>query len=157
MAVLDQVSSELARRGLTVSTAESCTGGLVGHLLTNVPGSSAYFLGGIVAYSNQAKMEQLRVPPEILERHGAVSDECARAMASGCRQVFRSDLAVSVTGVAGPDGGTPEKPVGLVFVALADARGSVCRRFLWGGDRVTNKQESAQAALGMLAQRLLKE
>ena len=105
--------------GITVATAESCTGGLVAHALTEVPGSSAYVRGGIVAYANDVKAEQLGVPQAALEAHGAVSAQVAVAMAEGARERLHADLGVGVTGVAGPDGGTEEKPVGLVYVAVA--------------------------------------
>ena len=106
----------LTRRNLTLVTAESCTGGLIGHALTDVAGSSVYFLGGIIAYSNEAKMNLLHVPEQTLIDYGAVSEQVVLAMASGAREVFRADLAVSVTGIAGPGGGTDEKPVGLTYI-----------------------------------------
>jgi PncC family amidohydrolase len=141
--------------GLTVGTAESCTGGLVAHLLTEVPGSSAYVRGGIVAYSNQVKQAQLEVPAAVLDAHGAVSAQVAVAMAEGARARLETDLGVAVTGVAGPDGGTEAKPVGLVYVAVAgpgDAPPEV-RRYLWPGDRSENKRASAEAALELLLAR----
>ena len=113
----------LKARGQTVSTAESCTGGLLGGSITDVPGSSAYFLGGLVTYANAAKTELLGVSAELLARYGAVSPQVAEAMAVGCRARMHSDYALSVTGIAGPDGGTPQKPVGLVYIGLADAAG----------------------------------
>jgi nicotinamide-nucleotide amidase len=136
--------------GLTVSTAESCTGGLVTHLVTEVPGSSAYLRGGIVAYSDDVKRDALGVSADVLAAHGAVSAQVAVAMAEGVRARFRTDLAAAVTGVAGPDGGTAAKPVGLVYVAVASAAAPVVRRFLWTGDRSTNKRSSAAAALELL-------
>jgi PncC family amidohydrolase len=145
-----QVGRLLLRHCLTVATAESCTGGLVGHLLTNVPGSSEYVLGGIIAYSNKAKISLLGVRPETLERHGAVSELTALAMAHGARERFGADIAVSVTGIAGPTGGTPEKPVGLVFVGLVAADVQRCERHVWAADRLGNKQLSAEAALRLL-------
>lgn len=139
---------------LTLATAESCTGGLVAHLLTEVPGSSGYLRGGVVAYADEIKVSQLGVPPEILAAHGAVSAQVAIAMAEGVRERFGTDLAVAVTGVAGPDGGTEAKPVGLVYVAVA-GRGDVpeVRRFQWPGDRSGNKRASAEAAITMLIER----
>jgi PncC family amidohydrolase len=136
--------------GLTVATAESCTGGLVAHLVTEVPGSSAYLRGGIVAYADDVKRDALGVPADVLASHGAVSAQVAVAMAEGARARFGTDLAVAVTGVAGPDGGTAAKPVGLVYVAVASASAPVVRRFLWTGDRTTNKRSSAAAALELL-------
>ena len=140
-------------QGLTVATAESCTGGLVAHLLTEVPGSSGYVLGGIVAYSNGVKRAELGVPEAVLDAHGAVSAQVAVAMADGARRRLGADLGVGVTGVAGPDGGTEAKPVGLVYVAVAgpgEATPVDVRRFLWTGDRSENKRLSAEAALEML-------
>jgi PncC family amidohydrolase len=143
--------------GFTVATAESCTGGLVAHLLTEVPGSSGYVLGGIVAYSDAVKRAELGVPAPVLDAHGAVSAQVAVAMAEGARRRLLTDLGVGVTGVAGPDGGTAAKPVGLVYVAVAGPGESGVpvdvRRFLWTGDRSENKRLSAGAALEMLLAR----
>jgi PncC family amidohydrolase len=144
-------------RGLTVATAESCTGGLVAHLLTEVPGSSAYVRGGIVAYSDEVKLVQLGVPGDVLAAHGAVSAQVALAMAEGVRNRLGTDLGVGVTGVAGPDGGSEAKPVGLVYVAVAGLGAPVVRRFLWPGDRTENKRSSAGAALEMLLARAAAE
>ena len=141
------------RRSLTVGTAESCTGGLVAHLLTEVPGSSGYFNGAVVAYSDEAKQALLGVPDEILAAHGAVSAQVARAMAVGARERLGVALAVAVTGIAGPSGGTEAKPVGLTYVAAADDAGEDVRRFNWTGDRAENKRLSAAAALEMLIER----
>ncbi len=137
-------------RGLTVATAESCTGGLVAHLVTEVVGASGYLRGGVVAYADQAKREVLNVSPEVLAAHGAVSAQVAVAMAQGARARFGTDLAVSVTGVAGPDGGSAAKPVGLAYVAVASSSDALVRRFLWTGDRSANKRSSARAALELL-------
>lgn len=137
-------------RGLTVATAESCTGGLVAHLITQVPGSSGYFRGGIVAYSDSVKAALLGVPEEALARHGAVSAQVAVAMAEGARARVGADLGVGVTGVAGPDGGTDSKPVGLVYVAVASGGAPAVQRFAWPHDRDGNKRASAEAALRML-------
>ena len=151
---LVQLASELQTacldRRLTLSTAESCTGGLVAHLITEVAGSSRYFRGGVVSYSNEAKLELLEVPREVLEAHGAVSAQVARAMAEGAAQRFGSDLAIAVTGIAGPDGGTPAKPVGLTYVAVRAPAGTEVRRYQWAGDRSANKRESAEAALKLV-------
>ncbi len=136
--------------GLTVSTAESCTGGLVAHALTEVPGSSAYFLGGVVAYADTTKQAALGVPATLIARHGAVSAQVARAMAEGARRVTGSDLAVSVTGVAGPGGGTVAKPVGLTYIAVDGPAGCEVRRFTWSADRSGNKRASAAAAVELL-------
>jgi PncC family amidohydrolase len=140
--------------GLRVATVESCTGGLVGHLITEVPGSSAYFVGGFVTYSDDLKREAVAVPDDVLAAHGAVSAQVAGAMATGGRERTAADLAVSVTGIAGPDGGSPSKPVGLTYIAVADGTGAVVRRFAWTGDRAENKRRSAGAALELLLERL---
>lgn len=134
---------------LTISVAESCTGGLLAGRITDVPGSSGYFLGGIVSYQNEIKERMLRVSRETLATHGAVSQETAEAMARGCRELFASDIAVAVTGIAGPGGGTPEKPVGLTYVAVIGPNGRGCERFLWRGDRLLNRERSVTAALEM--------
>jgi PncC family amidohydrolase len=140
--------------GLSVSTAESCTGGLVAHLLTEVPGSSGYLRGGIVAYADAVKRAELGVPAEVLAAHGAVSAQVAIAMAEGVRARLGTDLGVGVTGVAGPDGGTEAKPVGLVYVAVAGgAAPAEVRRYLWPGDRAKNKRSSAEAAIALLLAR----
>ncbi len=144
-------------RSLTVATAESCTGGLVAHVLTEVSGSSGYFRGGIVSYSNEAKSSLLDVAAEVLAAHGAVSAQVARAMAVGARARFEAGLTVAVTGIAGPNGGSAEKPVGLTYVAVADAAGEDVRRFVWDGDRVGNKLASAQAAIEMLLDRAARD
>ena len=153
---LEVVVGRLLRaRGFTVALAESCTGGLVGHRLTQVAGSSAYFDRGFVVYSNEAKQALLGVPEAVLRAHGAVSAACAEAMARGARERAGTDLGVSVTGIAGPDGGTPAKPVGTVFVGLADARGAVVERHRFDRDREGNKALSAVRALDLLRRRCL--
>jgi PncC family amidohydrolase len=144
------VGEFLRSRGLTLSVAESCTGGLLGHQLTNIPGSSDYFVGGVVAYSYEAKERILDVRHDTLFDYGAVSEHTAREMARGVRRLFGTDLALSVTGIAGPGGGMPDKPVGLVYIALSARDRDICHRFLWEGDREENKAYSAQAALEML-------
>jgi PncC family amidohydrolase len=149
-----RLQARCVARGLTVATAESCTGGLVAHALTEVPGSSAYVRGGIVAYANDVKADQLGVPREVLDAHGAVSAQVAVAMADGARDRLHADLGVGVTGVAGPDGGTEEKPVGLVYVAVAGLGTPEVRRFLWPGDRSANKHDSAIAAIELLLARV---
>ena len=134
-------------RELTVAVAESCTGGLVADAITDIPGSSGYFLGGVVSYADTAKAAFLGVPTEVLAAHGAVSAQVGRAMAEGARERFSADLAAAVTGVAGPDGGSEAKPVGLTYVAVAAAQGVDVRRFVWNGDRSANKEASAAAVL----------
>jgi nicotinamide-nucleotide amidase len=142
---------DAAARGRTIATAESCTGGLVAHALTEVPGSSATFRGGVVAYANDAKSALLDVDPRLIEAHGAVSREVAEAMAAGARRRLGADLGVAVTGIAGPDGGTEAKPVGLAYVCVAGPDGSRIRRCQWPFDRSGNKRASAAVALRMLA------
>lgn len=137
-------------RSVSVASAESCTGGLVGHSITAHPGSSAFYLGGVVSYADEAKVELLAVPTAAIERHGAVSAQVAIAMAEGVRARLQSDYAVAVTGVAGPDGGSDAKPVGLTYVAVAGDQGHEVRRYVWDGDRATNKERSAAAALQLL-------
>lgn len=148
---LESVVGELLRvQGLTLSVAESCTGGLLGHRLTDVPGSSDYFIGGVVAYSYDAKERVLRVRHGTLYDYGAVSEQTALEMARGVRRLFLTDVALSVTGIAGPGGGTPDKPVGLVYIALSARDREMCHQLVWDSDREGNKAYSAQAALEML-------
>ena len=144
----------LVERGLRLAVAESCTGGLLGHRLTSVPGSSAYFERGVLAYSNRAMEELLGVPEWLLSAHGSVSAPCAEAMARGAATLAGSSCALAVTGIAGPEGGTPAKPVGTVFVGLATGEGALARRFFFAGDRAAVKWQSTQAALDMLRRSL---
>ena len=146
----------LTERGKTVSLAESCTGGLIAERLTDIPGSSKYFLEGAVTYSNEAKISRLGVKPETLEKYGAVSEQTAEEMAFGMRERARTDFAVSITGIAGPDGGSEEKPVGTVFIALADAEGVRSMKFVFPGDRYLIRWRSSQAALDFLRRRILR-
>jgi PncC family amidohydrolase len=139
--------------GLRVATAESSTGGLIAHLVTEVPGASGYFRGGVVAYANEAKIALCGVDPSLIEAHGAVSAQVARAMALGVRSRFAADLACAVTGIAGPEGGTAAKPVGLTYVAVADPTTVVVRRVVWPGSRQENKRASAELALELLRER----
>jgi nicotinamide-nucleotide amidase len=141
-------------RSATLAVAESCTGGLVADALTDVPGSSGYFVGGVVSYGNAAKQALLDVPAEVLDAHGAVSAQVARAMAAGARARFGADVAAAVTGVAGPGGGSDAKPVGLTYIAVADAAGVDVRRLQWHGDRAANKVSSAAAVLELVLERL---
>ena len=148
------VGRRLLERGLTLAVAESCTGGLLGHRLTNVPGSSAYFERGVLVYSNRAKQELLGVPAEVLRAHGAVSAPCAEAMARGIVERAQSACGLAITGIAGPDGGTPAKPVGTVFVGLALGGAVTSRHFRFAGDRAQVKWHSTQMALDMLRRAL---
>jgi PncC family amidohydrolase len=145
---LENVLHEYLKSGdIKLSTAESCTGGLVSHRITNVSGSSAYFPGGVVAYSYEAKASFLGVSWDTLNSHGAVSEEAVLEMARGVRKAFESDIAVSISGIAGPSGGTPEKPVGTTWLGLSTAKGEWARHFLWDGNREENKHYSSEAAL----------
>src|SRR5215469_1455525 len=140
--------------GLTVAVAESCTGGMLAAAITDQPGSSAYFKGGVVAYSNDVKERLLEVPRDLLERHGAVSAEVARAMAEGARRELDADLAVSITGIAGPEAEGSEKQVGLTHVWLAAAEGGDGRRFVFAGDRWANRRQAVTEALALLLARV---
>jgi len=146
----DIVAAGLRSRGETLAVAESCTGGLLGARITARPGSSDYFLGGAISYANQAKIDLLEVPAGMLAQHGAVSGEVARAMAEGARHALRADHALSITGVAGPDGGTADKPVGLVFVGYAGPDGTRVRETSFSGDRDSVRQFAATTALHLL-------
>jgi len=140
----------LKQRGFTLALAESCTGGLVSHRITNVPGSSVYYQGSVIAYSNEIKELALRVRHDTLQRYGAVSEHAALEMAQGVRRVFRTDIGLAVTGIAGPGGGTPEKPVGLIYIALAAPDVEKVARHVWSGSRQENKDRSAAAVLDLL-------
>jgi nicotinamide-nucleotide amidase len=150
------VGAMLTERGLTVGTAESCTGGFVAHRLTNVPGSSAYVVGGIVAYANDVKVEHLGVDPADLDAHGAVSEPVARQMARGARRALGTDVAVATTGIAGPGGGTDAKPVGTIWLGYADAQGTDAVRLQLTRDRMVNKELFSTSALELLRRQLLK-
>lgn len=142
--------SLLAARGLVCATAESCTGGAVGAAITAVPGSSAVFAGGVISYANEVKRDVLGVPADTLAAVGAVSPETAEAMAAGARALLKTDLAVSLTGIAGPDGGSAEKPVGLVWFGLATKGGVRTEKALFAGDRARVREQAVLHALGML-------
>jgi len=144
------VGQMLVARKLKLATAESCTGGLVGHRLTNVPGSSGYFEGGIIAYSYEAKERLLGVHHDTLYEHGAVSAETALEMARGARKALGTDIGIAVTGIAGPGGGLPGKPVGLAYIALSARTVERVEHFVWNSDRESNKMQSAEVALAML-------
>jgi len=151
--LVESLLVELETRGRTFATAESCTGGLLGARFTDVPGASSVYLGGVVTYSNRAKVERLGVSAEAIEAHGAVSEEVAVALAEGCRKVFGASLAVSVTGVAGPSGGTPDKPVGTVWIGIADGGGSGAERFRFPGPRDLVRERTVNKALEMAYRR----
>ncbi len=155
----------LTRRGLRLAVAESCTGGLIGHRITNVPGSSEYYLGSVIAYAYEAKARLLGVRWETLNTYGAVSREAVLEMASGVRAALGTEIGLSVSGIAGPGGGTPEKPVGTTWIGLSAARlnaadheltesESQAWHFVWSGDRLQNKEQSAEMALRLLVEYL---
>ncbi len=156
-----QVGALLRNKGLKLVVAESCTGGLVGHRLTNIPGSSEYYLGSVIAYAYEAKERLLGVRRETLLQHGAVSRETALEMARGARAALAGDfplqdlIGISITGIAGPGGGMPNKPVGLVWIGLSAAQSQWAWRFFWHGDRLHNKEQSAETALKLLRDYLL--
>jgi len=160
-ALAQQVGEQLRRQGRSLAVAESCTGGLLGAALTDVPGSSTYFLGGVISYADRVKVDQLQVPEATLRQYGAVSEQTAAAMASGVRQLLRADIGVSITGVAGPDA-EGSKPVGLTFIGIvaptlpspASGGGESVHRFQWTGDRWDNRRRSVIAALELLVQTL---
>lgn len=153
VALAERLQGICLGRGISVALAESCTGGLIATTLTSVAGSSGYFLGGVVSYSNAAKEAFLDVPAAALEAHGAVSAQVAKAMALGARARFDAALALGITGIAGPDGGSTEKPVGLTYIGVADANGAEVRRFAFDGDRAANREAGARAALEWLIER----
>lgn len=153
----EAIADLLIERQKTLAVAESCTGGLISNRLTNISGSSKFFERGVISYSNAAKMELLGVPEELLIQHGAVSAEVAIVMAEAVRKLAKTDYGISVTGIAGPTGGTPEKPVGLVYIGYADSDGSLAIKQTFANDRIGNKQRSAQAALNLLRKQILKK
>ncbi len=151
-----RVAELLKKHKRTVATAESCTGGLIAKLLTDIPGSSEYFIEGVVAYANEAKTRLLGVPAQLIAERGAVSRQVAVAMALGCRAKSGADFALSTTGIAGPTGGTPENPVGLVYIALADAHGCRVEELRLDNilPRSTIRERTAQAAIDLLTANL---
>src|SRR5438067_1429348 len=151
-ALAQRAGDQLRRSGQSLAVAESCTGGLLGAALTDIPGSSAYFLGGVISYADRVKIDQLLVSPEVLRRSGAVSEDTALAMAVGVRQLLLADVGVSITGVAGPNA-EDSKPAGLTFIGIAAAK-STTHRFQWSGDRWENRRRSVMAALELLVQAL---
>ena len=152
----ERLVSLLTARQMTCATAESCTGGGIGAAITSISGASAVYKGGIISYANEAKENLLGVKSEILAQHGAVSPETAAQMAQGARQRLKVDLAVSVTGVAGPTGGTPEKPVGLVWFGVASARGTFTEKHILAGDRAAIRAATAEQAMELLIKELEK-
>ena len=153
--LINKICLELKSRNLTIATAESCTGGLIGHTFTNVSGSSEYFDRGIISYSNRAKVELLGISEALLKEYGAVSKEVAKAMADGVRKRSDVDIGISTTGIAGPTGGTKEKPVGLVYIAVSTEKDTIVKKFNFSGDRLQNKESTCNAALEMLLDALI--
>ena len=152
--LLKKVSDLLKQKKLTIATAESCTGGLISHSLTNISGSSEYFDRGVVTYSNQAKIDLLGVPEKTLQEYGAVSEQTAKAMAIGIKERSNVDIGISTTGIAGPTGGTKEKPVGLVYIGIANSKNVNVKKFVFSGDRLQNKESTCNAALEMFLEYL---
>ena len=151
---VEKLRDALLARGWTISTAESCTGGLCAAALVDLPGSSTWYSGGVVAYSNAIKHELLDVPKGVLEDHGAVSEPVALAMAEGVRSRYRSSVSCSTTGIAGPGGGTPDKPVGLVWIGIATPTGTHARRYHFSGDRLSVRQQTVDACFELLLEQI---
>lgn len=152
--LLNKVSVKLKTLNLTISIAESCTGGLLSHSLTNIPGSSKYFDRGIVTYSNQAKQELLDVSEKTLIEHGAVSVQTAKEMVLGLKERSNADIGISTTGIAGPTGGTKDKPVGLVYIGFADSKNVQVKKFNFSGNRLQNKESTCNAAIEILLENI---
>ena len=149
-----EIISKLIENNISIATAESCTGGSLGKIITSVSGASSIYGYGFITYANEAKEKILGVPHEILETVGAVSSETALAMAEGARRVGASDIGVSTTGIAGPTGGTPEKPVGLVYIAIADKNGSEFRKLNFSGDRDEVRRKTCDEVFRLVAERI---
>lgn len=154
--ILKNVADQLRKKNLTVATAESCTGGLLAHLLTNISGSSNHFDRGVVTYSNKSKIELLGIPQETIKEYGAVSKQTAKAMAIGIKEQANVDIGISTTGIAGPTGGTKEKPVGLVYIGIATSKKTEVKRFLFSKDRLQNKEKTCCKALEFLLETINK-
>ena len=157
MKILERVSKiikEFTDKGIQLAVAESCTGGFLAHMLTNISGSSEYFDRGIITYSNQAKIELLGVLEKTLQEYGAVSEQTAKTMAIGIKERSNVDIGISTTGIAGPTGGTKEKPVGLVYIGIANSKNVNVKKFIFSGDRLQNKESMCMAALEMLLENL---
>jgi len=150
--LIESTAKLLTNKKLTIATAESCTGGLLGHLLTSISGSSAYYDRGIISYTNEAKQELLNVPEKLLLEFGAVSEQVAQAMVEGVRKHADTTIGVSTTGIAGPTGGTKDKPVGLVYIGVATEKETVVNRFVFDGTRLENKDATCVEALKMIQQ-----
>ena len=157
MRLEERLAATLSDQGLTLATAESCTGGGLSRLLTEIPGASAFFIGGIIAYHNDVKMQLLNVPPETLTHHGAVSSQTAVTMAEAVRSRFKADLGVSITGIAGPSGGSAEKPVGLVYISVADTHRTNVKEYRFPGDRSQVREGAIAAALRLILEAITEE
>jgi len=156
MASLEQeVGNLLRQKGLTLGVVESATGGLISHLITNVPGSSDYYKGSVTAYSNEVKIKVVGVKEDTINKYGAVSYQVAEEMAQGGRRVLGADLCLADTGIAGPTGATPEKPVGLFYIGLSHQSGTYSQKHIFQGNREQNKRSAAETALGWLKEYLL--
>lgn len=153
----EKIGQELRKRGWRLAVAESCTGGLIGHRITNISGSSTYYLGSITAYAYRAKVRLLGVSWDTLEKYGAVSEQAIGEMALGVRRALTADVGIAVSGIAGPTGGTPEKPVGYTWIGLSTVKGIMTLQHTAGGNRIENKQEIAQTALEFLYEYLKKD
>jgi len=145
-----RISALLRKKNKTVALAESCSGGLLSHRITNIPGSSEYFIGSVVAYSNKAKVNLLKITPKLIAQHGAVSNQIAKQMAKGVRRLFQTDFGVSITGIAGPGGGTKTKPVGLTYIAVNSRAKTICVKSIFKGTRLSIKSQAASKALELL-------
>ncbi len=152
----EKLGEILLRKNLKIAVAESCSGGLIGHRITNIPGASRYFLGDIVAYDNEVKINVLGVPREVIVKYGAVSEECAKYMAEGVKKLLGADISVATTGIAGPTGGTEKKPVGLVYMAVSYRTVKV-RKYLFKGNRLEIKNQTAENAMKFVAEVLSDE
>jgi PncC family amidohydrolase len=150
MKLEEEIGRLLDRQKLTIAVAESATGGLISNLITNIPGSSNYFTGAVVAYENEIKVKVLGVNSETIEKHGAVSEQCGEEMAQGVRELMNTDIGLSDTGIAGPSGASPEKAVGLFYIGLSSKKGTWAQRHVFSGSRLENKQSAAETALNIL-------
>ena len=151
MRLEEKIAKTLLKHSKTLSIAESCTGGLLTHRLTNIPGSSGFLMATVVCYSNQSKTRILQVPSVLIKKYGAVSMPVAKRMAQGVRRILNTDFAVSITGIAGPDGGTTQKPVGLTFIAIANRQKVICQQKIFKGNRLRVKKQATDHALKLLA------
>jgi nicotinamide-nucleotide amidase len=148
--ITEHIHKSLIKNNKTIATAESCTGGILSSLLTQFSGSSQYFILGVITYNNQAKRSILKVPASIITRKGVVSKDIACLMAKSIRRIAKTDFGIGITGIAGPTGATPDKPVGTVFIALANKNKTICKKFIFQGNRASIRKQSALKALQLL-------